>query len=132
MKIKILSVLVLSFCLLCCSSESKVNGEIFVATKGEGNFKLGAVKIKIFKKSQVDGLEKSGDKAAVSFLKPDKEAVSNADGKFSVVVPKGDYVAVAFAKRTTLGETESYSWKVPFTADGTETDLMLSNQNMLP
>ena len=69
MKIKSVLLLVTIIFLVSCG-KSKINGEIFIVTKGAGNYKLGAVNVKIFKKSNADRLSAN----EIQFLKPDYRA----------------------------------------------------------
>jgi hypothetical protein len=60
------------------------------------------------------------------------KSVTDADGKFSMKLPRGKYVLVASAQRRVFSSTEDYHWLVWVDATGSEPkQITLSNQNML-
>ena len=60
------------------------------------------------------------------------KAVTDAEGKFSMVLPKGRYVFVATTQRRVGSTTEDYNWMVWVdTAAANPTQVTLSNQNVL-
>jgi len=59
-------------------------------------------------------------------------ARTDADGKFTVTVPRGRYVALAAAKREVGSAPEFYAWAVRVDLDGQPAlRLMLSNDNLV-
>lgn len=60
-------------------------------------------------------------------------ATTDADGKFSLKIPKaGKYVIAATSNRTVTGErTEAYFWLVPVEAKGAPMKVTMSNNNLV-
>jgi len=60
------------------------------------------------------------------------KSITDADGKFSMKLPRGKYVLVASAQRRVFNITENYNWVVWIDVVGAEAkQITLSNQNML-
>lgn len=128
MKSKIV-VFIVFLSVLCAScGSSVVSGEAFIVTRGAGNYKLGAVEVKFFEKARIETIKARGEAPAYGELTPAGQAMTNSDGKFSLQLPSGDYVAVAAAEREVGAETEEYEWELPVTVSG-KTQLLLSSSN---
>lgn len=129
MKILIFILFLGLFCFSSCSkSQTDIKGDIFLASNDEQPNRFPAMQIKFIKKEKFN---KSGsDEIAMTDV--DYFATTDADGKFSVRLPKGEYIAAADFKREKSSEYrtfyEHYYWRVPFT---TETkNISLNNSNM--
>lgn len=61
---------------------------------------------------------------------PMHSSKSDADGKFSLTLPKGEYVIVANASRKLINTSETYHWLVQID-ESTPSNFMLSNDNLL-
>ena len=66
------------------TTNTELNGEVFVVTQGSGNLKIGLAEIVV---------ENQGTKQIF-------KATTNADGKFFIVVPSGSYLLNANSTRT--------------------------------
>jgi len=62
-------------------------------------------------------------------LQPLSTTTSDAEGNFSLEVPPGSWLAVAFASRKVGSEDERYTWIVPIPESGR---LLLNNLNRTP
>lgn len=133
MKTKSLLIIFLCiFALSCAKSESEISGEVFVATKGGQNIKLGALPIYVFKKSSVAGYQEVNQSVFKFLSSAVKKVVSDSEGKFSVKLPRGEYYLAAEAERDVFGKTENYQWTIPVSADKEKISVSMNNQNMLP
>lgn len=56
---------------------------------------------------------------------------SDADGKFTLILPKGKYVITANSSRGVFGSSEIYHWLVSVDTSSVNQLLMLSNDNLL-
>lgn len=111
------------FALSCGQSQTEIKGDIFF-TRGNGqSLRFSAVTVKIVKKEKAANSE-------ISIADTDYFATSDADGKFSVKIPNGEYTAAAdVAGQDGYGDPVNYQWRVPFTANGGEKKLSLNNLN---
>ena len=124
---KSLTLLLVAFCFLACSSKTTLNGEVFVATQGGQSVKLGAVPVHIFREEKAKPL---ADTVFDHLDKADFSTTTDADGKFSVKVPEGFYIVVAQADRRTFDGTDHYKWKVLVSAAGPDKKVSLNNTNL--
>jgi hypothetical protein len=121
---KSLLLLALIFCFIGCSSPATLKGEIFVSTVTGNSVKFGAIPVYIFKKKTADGL----DTVFGNTHKADFVATTDGDGKFSISVPKGDYVIAVKAERHILDDTENYQWLYPVSVTS-DTSVSLNHTN---
>lgn len=130
MKIKYLTLLVI-FALLfsACIRETKVSGEIFAQNNDGDARKFAAVSIKFVKKTQVDEIKARGEKPEFNQLAAEREVKSDSDGKFEVVLPRGEYVV--FAKHRYRGEYSEIvkSWEVNILLNESEKKVSLNSTN---
>jgi hypothetical protein len=59
------------------------------------------------------------------------QAKTDADGKFSMSLPVGDYVLAAATSRAIFKDMEQYYWLVKLDPNDQSQSLMLSNDNMV-
>lgn len=128
----ILIVLLCVFALSCAKAETDISGEIFIATKGGQNFKLGAVPVYVFKKSSIDGYREVKSSAFNFLSSAADKTISDSDGRFSIKLPAGEYFLAVEAERDVFGKTESYQWLIPVSANREKVTVSLNNQNMEP
>ncbi len=100
------------------AGETEISGQVFVVTKGGENYKMGLVTVLFVKEKATGGALPVG------------EVKTDADGKFTLKLPKGNYLVYALAQRTIYKETEHYSWKVPIALTKDKEQLFLSNDNL--
>jgi hypothetical protein len=180
------------------TSRSTLNGQVFIATQGGDNVKLGGVHVLLYSKAQMDlivnprkleaikqltainaelkkeyqeyetadAASANGDtinengvytdanqrktKLMVSiaelkrqqetFLSPDyyltnlpppfADVQTDADGKFTMTMPVGEYVLAAKAQRTVFIEEKHYCWLVKFDMGSVTRSFQLSNENL--
>jgi hypothetical protein len=128
-----------------CSStpkEAELTGEIFIASRGGQNFKLGAVNVSAIPLVKAEDYI-AGRKVADSEknktsawyfrdLPPSvAQTTTNSEGKFVLNLPPGEYAVAATASREILsGETETYYWLVKVNADKEKQTVTLSNVNL--
>jgi hypothetical protein len=139
------------------ATKGTLSGQIFVATQGAENYKLGAVQVGLFARNSIDmlipALKNYADRKIQQ--QPDKShfyrsgafylsllnsaiqtAESDADGRFRIEVPRtGNFVIAAQAERWVAGypdgHTEHYYWLQPVSLDGQqERTQNLSNKNL--
>lgn len=97
-------------------SETQLDGEIFIVTKGRANIKFGLVLVTV---------TDINDKCR----KIISETKTNSDGRFSLKLPYGAYEIQATASRNTFGDTEAYNWSVPIVLNQEKQSITLSNDN---
>lgn len=81
--------------------------------------------------------ESSTDKGTIDPLMTDVppaagEVKTDSEGRFSIELPRGDYVAIAKATRLAGANEEVYKWLVKVKATSSTAKLVLSNHNMAP
>jgi len=57
-------------------------------------------------------------------------ATTNSDGKYSLVLPKGEYYIVAMTSRQTFDDLEQYQWLVPVESKGEKVTVQLTGSNL--
>lgn len=135
--------LLLLFCFasVACKHEAHVSGEIYIVTRGHDTIKLSATNIFFVPLKDVEehlhnrNVVDVTDHEEVYFYLKDMPAskyaaYSDADGKFSVELPAGQYAAFALSQRRVFDTTEFYQWLVKVDANG-ETRLTLNNGNLV-
>lgn len=161
MKSKIILIIVLAniFFLSCNKKEAELKkevelkGDVFVVTRGAGNYKLGLVKITAIpdeimqsyinakklqrtnklldeKQSQYVSIESYFDD--LSFPKGVATTDTDAEGKFILKLPKaGRYAIVARSERKVIDSTEKYYWLIGLDVNENNSNtIILSNNNM--
>lgn len=137
MKFPIFLTLFSLFFITACKTETPINGEIFVVTKGVGNYKLGAIQVAAISekdlnsqllseansyKTAVDTFQLCIDNAACMNESDKKRhllsdflfriparaiTTTNGDGKFSLKLPSGSYYLLARGQRS-IGLSDDY------------------------
>ena len=97
------------------AGETEIDGQIFVVTQGAGTYKLSLVSVFVQKQS--------GEPVAT--------VKTDADGKFSLKLPRGEYAFKAYASRKVWDETEFYEWDVPVRLEQAKQQVFLSNDNVI-
>jgi len=95
---------------------------------------LAAVEVAIAKDKAVIAEYEAFDKAEFLFEGlPTPKVISktDADGKFTLNLPKGKYVITANSSRALLGSLETYHWLVTVDTSNINQPIMLSNDNLL-
>ncbi|HEY8560210.1 MAG TPA: hypothetical protein VIL74_07525 [Pyrinomonadaceae bacterium] len=95
------------------AGETEVEGQMFIVTKGAGNYKLGLVTIFFFRGSE-----------------PVASVKTDADGKFSIKIPRGEYIIQAASSRKIFDDTEFYKWNLPVKLTEAKHQIFLSNDNL--
>ncbi len=157
----LLAGLIVGWFYLSGHASGQLNGQVFIATKGGLNVKLGQVEVVlipvkrvspwIHHKAEVIDSESARLKNSVNpddmkalvhlfdadfyfedLPRPDFSALTDADGKFSMKVPRnGKYIVAARARRSVGEEEEKYAWLFDFSMDGApDKTIMLSNNNL--
>jgi hypothetical protein len=144
MKIIFLFCVLLSVLSSGCSSkpkETELTGEIFIATRGRENFKLGAVTVSVIPLIKAEDYI-AGKKVADSGKNMTSawyfsglpssiaQTTTNSDGKFVLNLPRGEYALAATASRRVFKDTENYYWLVRVSADKEKQTVILSNVNL--
>ncbi len=144
MKVKFLFLACLLAIFSGCAStpkEAELTGEIFIATRGGQNFKLGAVKVSaiplVKTEDYIAGRKVAdADKNKTSAwyfrdLPPSvAQTTTDSEGKFVLSVPTGEYAIAATASRDIVGETETYHWLVKVNVNKEKQTVTLSNVNL--
>jgi hypothetical protein len=143
MRVKFLFLACLLAVLSGCSSpkEAELTGEIFIATRGGENFKLGAVSVSaipLVKAEDYIAGRKVADteknKTSAWYFRDlpagVAETTTNSEGKFVLNLPQGEYAVAATASREISGATETYYWLVKVNANKEKQTVTLSNVNL--
>lgn len=112
MKIKIIFLFAVLLCLSCGQPQTEIKGELFIKTADGQTKRLSALTVKFIKKEKFESLKNS----EITIADADYFTTTDADGKFSVKVPNGEYVAVADYTENDI----PFIWRVPFIASGGE------------
>lgn len=120
---------VVLFCFFSCSSEKEIKGEVFIATQGGQNLKIGAIQVFLYKASAAELNNLTYDKILKGPL-PIATTTTDSEGKFNFKVPAGEYAVVASSSRRILNDNEIYKWMVPANVRNGNLVLSLNNQNM--
>lgn len=133
--------------------ETEISGDIFIVTKGAGNYKLGLVKVsaipeeiiqqyinnkklqrgnEILQSKQVRYESANSYFEDVNFPQGVATTTTDAEGKFTLKLPKfGRYALAARAERSVINKTEEYNWLVWINAsDSNPNNIKLSNDNL--
>lgn len=104
-------------------------GQVFVATMGGKNYKLGDVKVMAFEGNVLSQFETNAN--TVALPKPLAAAVTDADGRWSLSVP-AEIPVFFFAEggRIVGRNAENYQWRVPEKTIADRESVLLSNANM--
>jgi hypothetical protein len=133
---------------LACKQQTVLSGEVFVVTAGRENVKLALVEIKAIPEEEINAYLKARYTEIKGYPVPSPNAVekyfsglpsgtatamTNADGKFTITLPKGRFVLAAQSFRRVFDSTENYYWLVWVKSDGRQPPpLILSNHNLVP
>ena len=134
------------------ATKGTLSGQVFVASSGGENFKLGAVQVGLFARDAIDaflaalklyadfkiqasgisGIYRSGSFYFDFLQSPIQTAETDADGRFVMQVPKtGAYVIAARGARRVGGDIEHYYWLQPVSLGGQQQlSQNLSNNNL--
>jgi len=100
----------------------KYGGEVFVVTRGAGNYKLGGIEVSVF-----NGVKSSYGQS----MKATKAVRTDSDGKFAFDwTGDAQFFLIVKATRRISGETEVYSWKLDRYELSPVEHFQLSNHNM--
>ena len=114
------------FCFSCGKSQTEIKGDVFIKS-GDQVIKLAAVRVQILKKEKAGKLNSD----EIPITDADYFATTDADGRFSVKIPNGEYVAaVDFIRDETEIFRYHYYWRVPFTANGGEKKIAFDPTNV--
>lgn len=113
-----------------------INGQVFIQTKGNSSYKFGNFDVYAF---DLTVLHDFGSPSQfVRLPKPINKTTSDADGKFTIKVPK-DRPYFLFTQATRIvpdanntTKTEGFEWRVPMSEIRPSRLLMLSNDNYFP
>lgn len=121
---KSIKVLLLGICLffVSCNQNGKVTGDVFIS--GREAHRFTATQIKFFKKSRIDEIKARNEKPNYEEMGADARTSTNADGRFEVVLPQGEYIV--FAKGT---DYFNYRWEVPIRLSESEKTISLNESN---
>ncbi len=92
-------------------------------TRGRENVKLGLVEILICE---------TGDNAPTFPTEFVSKVMTNSDGKFRTLIPKGRYRLFATARRGVFDTVEKYEWVIDIDLSADRQTIILSNHNMTP
>ena len=100
-------------------STLNIEGQIFIQTQGSSSYKFGNVTVYAFDLNLLSNFSAPG--TVVRLQKPIHQAETDADGKFTIKVPKGRaYFIFAQASRFVAAGVDSYTqnfeWRVPMSA----------------
>lgn len=113
---------------LSCSSQREIKGEVFIATNGGQNIKIGAADV-LLMQSNPSEINRIGYEGLVK-MPAFKNAVTDSDGKFSFTVPSGEYALVVSSSRNVIGSVEFYHWAVLVDVRNGNAIVSLNNQNL--
>jgi hypothetical protein len=107
--------------------QTQYHGQMFIVTKGAGNYKMGGVTVYVLPASTWDDLQSIVE--PVYLPKPLAAPVSDSDGKFQFSLPKGmPFILLAQGKRLAWNVEEKYEWCVK-SQDLSTPEILLSNNN---
>lgn len=114
--------------------ERVYKGQVFVATMGGKNTKLGSVNVRAFPMSVMALFEGFSD--TVALPKPLASTVTDADGKFTLAVPGNEPFFIFSQSGRYLGsyrgtpQSEHYDWRIPSEEITDPSNVLLNNRNM--
>lgn len=110
------------------AKSATIEGQVFVATRGSGNYKLGSVYVYAFPIDRVSSLESF---STPDLGKPIASSVSDAEGKFKLTInPEQEFFIFAQASRLAGSYRESYQWTVKSREIKDRSNVILSNHNL--
>lgn len=104
-------------------------GQVFIATRGGTNVKLGGVKVRVFGLESLSQFETNAN--TIALPKPIATVLTDADGKFSVSVPAERTVFIfAQGQRLVGRDQEIYTWTVAEKQIESPGNVLLTNSNL--
>lgn len=111
------------------NAPKKYEGQVFIVTRGAGNYKIGGTTLRIFHKTKSEILD--AYKWSSESPSPNDICVTDAEGKFSFSgPPSGPITIVAKDRRLVGGQYESYFWVVSVDEMANRFQPLLTNGNM--
>jgi hypothetical protein len=111
--------------------KTKLSGQLFVTTRGAGAYKFSGITVYAFPMEAYKTWEQTNVNP-VELPRPIVKAVTDADGKFSMMLAKGEpFFLFAQASRF-VSETEKYDFRVPHTDIKSMDAALMTNEHILP
>jgi hypothetical protein len=110
------------------ATEIVMDGEVFIVTRGAGNYALGDLSVYAFPMSVWDG----GGTGTWRLGKPLASAQTGSDGKFRIkLLEPGDFFIFAQGQRMAGRNTEYYTWEIKGEDIADRSRVVLSNSNQV-
>jgi hypothetical protein len=107
-----------------------LTGQAFVQTNAEGPVKLGALRVYAFPIYALEAFKTYHD--AINLPAPLASALTDAEGRFKLVVPGSDpFFVFAQGSRVFSDTTENYEWRITSDSIEDRDNVLLQNENMV-
>ena len=108
-------------------TNTTLEGQAFIVTRGAGNYKLGGMLIYVFPAERLKAFD---GYATVELGEPTTTATTDADGKFRLkLADDGEFFLFARVSRLTGASRESYEWIVLSAQITDRSNVLLSSNN---
>lgn len=106
-----------------------LKGQIFITTRGAGNYKMGDVNVYVFTADLLSRFNST----YVHLAHPVAQTTTDSEGQFSIEIPDDapaqPFFIYAQAKRMAGGDWEYYDWRVPSSDITNKSNILLTGNN---